>query len=235
MGEKKCLLIDNDNQIASIETIEREGKKAGTPIKCYQFNVGSTNNPEFLTNNKIDLGKVIIEFNKEYSGVTFDLIAFDWSLDDEHVNGVELIKHFQDNRIRKSTPKLLYSGELKDEMESLLNQYKDGTIEFKKAWNQIRTLIEIDIVDFKDRGEYEIAIVNYLHKSTPNLETILVKELRNNSDLKFLGNFKKFENKTFGEIASIIENDPDRSLPFKRGLIDEAIAFLVDLKNHIDG
>ncbi|MGV1011768.1 MAG: hypothetical protein ACOYBS_04910 [Flavobacterium sp.] len=232
MGEKTCLLIDNENQISNIETIEREGKKIGTPIKCYQFNVGSTNNPEFLTDNKIDLKKVIEEFRNQYGGVTFDLIAFDWSLDDEGINGVELIRCFQENKLRRSTPKLLYSGELKVEMESILNLYKEGKIEFKKAWNQIKTLVEIDIVDFKDRDEYEMAIVNYLHKNTPGLETILVKELRNNSDLKFLGNFEKFENKTFDEIATIIENDPDRSIVFKRGLIEESVAFLADLKDH---
>ncbi|WP_128414760.1 hypothetical protein [Flavobacterium sp. Root186] len=234
MEEKTCLLIDNENQISSIETIEREGKKIGTTIKCYQFNVGSTNNPEFLTDNKIDLKKVIAEFHKQYGGITFDLIAFDWSLDDDEINGVELIKCFQDNKLRRSTPKLLYSGELKVEMEGLLNLYKDEKIEFKKAWNQIKTLVEIDIVDFKDRDEYEMAIVKYLHKNNPSLETVLVKELRNNSDLKFLGNFEKFENLTFAEIASIIENDPDRSIHFKKGLIEESIAFLVDLKNHSD-
>lgn len=234
MGEKICLLIDNESQISSMETIERESKKAGTPIKCYQFSVGSTNNPEFLTNNKIDLQKVIHEFGKQYGSITFDLIAFDWSLDDEDINGVELIKCFQDNRLRRSTPKLLYSGQLKDEMQSILDLYKEGKIAFKKAWSQIRTLVEIDIVDFKDREEYEMAIVNYLHKNNPNLETVLVKELRNNSDLTFHGNYEKFENLTFAEIATIIENDPDRSVPFKKGLIEEAIAFLVDLKNHLD-
>lgn len=232
MGEKKCLLIDNENQVSNMETIEREGKKIGISIKCYQFNVGSTNNPEFLTDNKIDLDKVICEFRSQYGGVTFDLIAFDWSLDDDEINGVELIKCFQDNKLRKSTPKLLYSGELKDEMQSLLNLYKEEKIKFKKAWNQIKTLVEIDIVDFKDREEYEMAIVNYLHKNSPSLETILVKELRHHNDLKFHGNFEKFENKAFDEIATIIENDPDRSIAFKRGLIEESVAFLVDLKNH---
>lgn len=234
MREKNCLLIDNENQVASIETIEREGKKLGVPIKCFQFNVGSTNNPEFLTDNKIDLTKVIEEFKKLYGGITFDLIAFDWSLDDDNVNGVDLIKCFQDNRLRRTTPKLLYSGELKDEMESILNQYKEDQIEFKKAWNQIKTLIEIDIVDFKDRGEYEIAIVNYLHSNKPNLETILIKELRNNSELKFSGNFTKFEGMTFGEIANIIENNPDRSITFKKELIELSLALLADLKNHMD-
>jgi len=234
MGEKKCLLIDNENQVANMETIVREGKKIGVPIKCFQFNVGSTSNPEFLTDNKIDLNKVIEEFKKQYGGITFDLIAFDWSLDDDNVNGVDLIRCFQDNKLRRSTPKFLYSGELKDEMESILNQYKDGNIEFKKAWNQIKTLIEIDIVDFKDRGEYEIAIVNYLNNNKPNLETILVKELRNNSDLKFHGNFVKFEGMTFGDIASIVENNPDRSVAFKKELIELSLALLADLKNHID-
>jgi len=228
--ERSCLLIDNEDQSASIEEIEREAKKNSLIIKCHQFNVGSTMEPRFLTNNVIDTGKVTEEFNKQFSNISFDLIAFDWDLDDESINGVELIRIFQQEGIRRSTPKLLYSGVLKIKIEGLLEEYKSGKVDFKTAWKHIKTLIEINIVDFKDRDEYEKSIVLYLKKNSPILEEILLKELRSNKDLKFHGLIGALEGKTFEDVANTIEKRADIAESFKVNLIEQATAYLADIK-----
>jgi len=228
--ERNCLLIDNEDQSSSIEEIEREARKNNVSIKCHQFNVGSTTEPRFLTENKIDPTKVIQEFNSQFNGISFDLIAFDWDLDDEQTNGVELIRVFQHEGIRRSTPKLLYSGVLKVKIEGLLEEYKAGKIDFKAAWKDIKTLIEINIVDFKDRDEYEKSIVSYLKKNSPVLEEILLKELRNNKDLKFHGLIGSLEGKTFEEVADTIELRADIAEGFKISLIEQATAYLADMK-----
>ena len=233
---KTCLIIDNEdqNESGSIDELVKEAKKNGIAIECYQFLLGSSRRSDLLTKGKIDINKVIPIFKEEFRGVSFDLILIDWDFEDgeDGINGVELLRQFQHHKIRKTTPKMLFSGILKEEVESLCQEYKNGKITFDKVWKQIKVLIEIDIIDFVDRTNYEKEAVNYLKKNKPNTDMLLVKELRSNSDLVFEDDHQVLNGKSFDDIANIIENDPDLGNKFKRTLIEESIAYLSKIADH---
>ena len=89
---KKCIIIDNDDQTEEIKKLVRDAKAKGVYIECEQFNVGSTFDNKLLTNGAIDIDKVVAEFNKRFKRQTFHLAAFDWDLSDPNIDGVELMR-----------------------------------------------------------------------------------------------------------------------------------------------
>src|SRR5688500_6552417 len=111
--ERLCLLIDNENQDTSIESIKRIGKSKGLNINTKQFPVGNTEFTDVLNENgKIDIDKVIKYYKRHFKSFHFDLICFDWDLDDEEIDGIELLRHFRNNNFLKKSPTVLYSGQL---------------------------------------------------------------------------------------------------------------------------
>ena len=228
--EKNVLIIDNENQSAEIEGIIRKGKNKGVTINCYQFNVGATFREDLLNEFKsIDLNKVIDSFTTDFKGIPFNLIAFDWNLSDDKVNGVELIRQFQAKDIRKNTPKLLYSGVLKEQIASMLNEFKDGKQKETTIVSWLNSLIRIPIVDFVDRPIYAETIVSLMEKSSDTLENRIEAELRKLSDFKFNGVFPYFTGKSFGEIADIIEKDNELGNIFKAELINQLVSYLTQI------
>ena len=101
--ERLCLLIDNENQDTSAEKIIREGKSKGLAIQVHQFNVGHPELTEVLESGKIDITKVIDYYNANFRKFHYDIIAFDWDLNDEKIDGVELIRSFRSNNLIKKT------------------------------------------------------------------------------------------------------------------------------------
>ncbi len=228
--EKFCLLIDDEDQGPNIEKIEREGKKKNLLIKCFQYNVGGINNEHLLENGAIQLDKVMDNFHNEFQGISFDLIAFDWDFNDTVVNGIELIRVFQERKIRLKTPKLLYSGRLKDEIESYFEGYKEEKISFETAWNRVNALVNANIVGFKDRNDYEMGIVKYFDQNQlPTPENIIIRELRKYSSLTFHNIYPPFDNLTLSEIAQIIENDEPKGLKFLSNILELTIAHMIDI------
>jgi len=225
--DKNCLIIDNDDQSDEIEGIIRKAKNKGFNINCYQFNVGSTSREDLLNDEKaIDINKVIDSFHKEFHGISFHLIAFDWDLSDEATNGVELIRQFQAKDVRKNTPKLLYSGVLKEQIASMLQDFKADRRQEKQVVNWLNSLIRTPIVDFVDRPEYADTIVSILEKSNDPLEFHIESELRKLKDFEFKSVFPEFAGKKYGDIADIIEADYQTGNRFKKEMINQLISYL---------
>jgi len=225
--DKNCLIIDNEDQSDEIEGIVRKAKNKGFNINCYQFNVGSTSREDLLNDAKaIDLTKVISAFDNEFKGIPFHLIAFDWQLSDETTNGIELIRQFQHHGIRKNTPKFLYSGVLKEQIASMLQEFRDGKRQENQVVNWLNSLIRTPIVDFVDRPEYADTIVSFLEKSHDPLEFHIESELRKLKDFEFKSVFPEFAGKKYGDIADIIEADYQKGNQFKKEIINQLISYL---------
>lgn len=228
--EKNCLIIDNDDQSHEIEGIVRKASSKGFTLNCYQFNVGGTSREDLLNEDKlIEITKVIAAFNSEFKGIAFNLIAFDWDLSDESTNGIELIRQFQHSGIRVNTPKILYSGVLKEQISSMLQQFRDNKKTESQIVNWLNSLIKTPIVDFVDRPEYANVIVSYLEKSNDSLDFQIETELRNLKDFEFKSVFPLFAGKKFGEIADIIDSEILVGNKFKGELINQLISYLTEI------
>lgn len=229
--EKQCLLIDNEKQSTSREKIIRLAKSRGLKVFVEEFNVGNPELKEVLEDGKIAIPKVLDHFKKKFRKYHFDLIAFDWSLDDENVDGVELIRQFQSQNLLKKSNAILYSGELTEAVKSYFDAYKNNTSTFSVNWKKIKTLIDTPIMGFFDRLNYEEKIVETLQNlnKTLDVEHYLVRKLKENSELIFNNISPAFEGKTFGQIAEIIESENSQSQKFTQDLIDQSLAFLLKI------
>lgn len=118
--KRTCLIIDDEDQTEEIEKLVRDAKHQGIELTCFQFNVGNTGCTEFLSDGLIDIDKVVSQFNNQYRNFHFDIIAFDWHLDDENVTGVELIRKFAYYRLARFSPKIVYSGVLDDVIKKII-------------------------------------------------------------------------------------------------------------------
>lgn len=222
--KKKCIIFDNEDQSESIEKLIRDGKLIGIEIDCEQFNVGSPELTEVLTNGEIDIDKVIVEYKRRYKKETFHLAAFDWQLDDDKIDGVELIRQLTHNKILKNTPKIIYSGLLNDILGDILKS------ENSKNQEKLTTLVNGDIRGFYKREKYDADILNFLSANDEHVDLIVEEELKKFPELIFKNSFtnNNFNGKTFLEIADFIENHDNIRNEFKKEIIQQVISYLTE-------
>jgi hypothetical protein len=156
-------------------------------------------------------------------------MAFDWNIG-SGIKGPEIIEFFTKNNIRTYVPKMLYSGALKEEVEKLFLSFKRDETSFKAVWNQINTLINTNVLVFEQRENYEIGIVEQLRKIEDTVESTIEEELRKFPDFKFQSSFtnKEFKDKSFIEIAEILEKNPSQRNDFTREITEQVIAYLTE-------
>ena len=111
----------------------------------------------------------------------------------------------------------------------MLAKFKNEEITDKQLLDKFNTLIKVDIKDFVDRTDYENTIVSLLEKSETPFELIFEGGLRKYPDLKFQNAYPKFKGKTFSQIADIIQKDPNVGTEFKLEMLDQMIAYTVQI------
>ena len=228
---KTCLIIDDEDQSAEMESLIIQGKRKGIEIECHQFNVGSTFDTSLLTDNKIDIDKVISEYKQRFKQNTFHVAAFDWDLSDENINGVELLRQFVAHGVLKYTPKLLYTGLLDEILLSFFKDIREGDGKNKMAViRQLKILIKSGIRDFVGREKYEQHILQILESIDESLDLIIENELKKFPDLRFKNSFTSeyFRGKTYAEIANILDDNGLLRNGFKREVIQQVIAYLTE-------
>ena len=230
---KQLLIIDNDDQSDAIDKIEKIAKLKGVDINCLQFNVGLPDGNDVINEDgRIDMDLVRAKYEKEFGSRRFHAIAFDFKLNEPigGVDGIELLKYFNSLEKTRKAKKILYSSELTEIVEEYLNNYKT-TSNYEEAWSNFKTLINLEILGFHKKEEYEERIVQHMGKINDMEEDFIVEELRSNGNLSFNPAIEIYEGLTFDEIADRIESGESQSLKFKRKLIELAIAHLAYLKN----
>jgi len=230
MIKRTCLLIDDEKQDDIFPTIIEEGKKYNLDIECFQFNVGNQERRDLLEKEEISLEKVVKVFKEEFKGIKIDLIAFDWNIG-SGIKGPTIIKYFNDNDIRKNVAKILYSGVLKEEIEKLCDDYRNNSaMKFKVIWEQLNTLLTTNALAFACTENYEVELVQQLRKIEDTIESSIEEELRKFPDFIFKSGFpnKQFKDKTFGEIADIIDGDRNLRSDLTKEISQQIIAYLTE-------
>lgn len=239
MIKRSCLIIDNEDQSEEIEKLVRDAKNQGIELDCRQFEVGKTSYGEVLSLGKIDIEKVEKEAKKRYKNIVFDVIAFDYELDDEDINGVELLRNFNKKRLFKHSPKLVYSGVLdnvlRDIIEPNLDILKIHNLPDKPIIKQdglikIKSLIRYRVFEYLDRDNRDSIIIKFLKEDIQSTELIVTQALRMYPDFIFENNFinDKFKGKTYEEVADYLDKDDIIGVEFKREIIQQVIAYLTE-------
>lgn len=239
MIKRSCLIIDNDDQTEEIEKLVRDAKNTGIELDCRQFEVGNTSYSEVLSGGRIDIDKVGSEIKKRYRNIVFDIIAFDYELDDEYINGVELLRNFNKKRLFKHSPKLVYSGVLdnvlRDIIEPNLGILKikntpDKAIIKQEGLIKIKSLIRYRVFEYLDRDNRDSIIIKFLKEDIQSTELIVTQALRMYPEFVFENNFvnEKFKGKTFKEVADFLDNDDILGVEFKREIIQQVISYLTE-------
>jgi CheY-like chemotaxis protein len=225
---KRCIIIDNEDQSEIIEKLIRDGKAKGIHIEVEQFNVGSTFENDLLSAGAIDIDKVVAEYKKRYRGQSFHLAAFDWDLSDPKIDGIELMRLLIHNKILRNTPKLLYSGLLEDKLSAKLDDYKNNQITKQDLLKRIKTLINADIKGFVARDNYDRDIISTLEGAEEVIDLIIEEELNKLPDVIFSNSFSNdnFNGKSYKEIAQMLEEHVHLRNDFKKEIVQQVIAYL---------
>ena len=231
---KQLLIIDNDDQSEAIDTINKLAKTKPFTINCNQFNVGLPDGNDVVDGNgRIDMKLVREKYEDQFGNRKFHLIAFDFKLNEESdtgVDGVTLIQQFNAIGKTRRAKKLLYSSELTEIVHEYLDSYKVHG-DYEKSWMKFKTLINLEILDFCRREDYEKKLVSFIEKITDQDDDFIEEELRGNKDLFFNPSIETFEGSNFEAIADkIVDNDPE-AIKFKRKLIQLGRAHVAVLKN----
>lgn len=238
MIKRSCLIVDNEDQTEEIEKLVRDAEHTGIQLECKQFSVGNTGYSDILTDGLIDISKVVIEYKKRFNNHYFNLIAFDWDLEDENITGVELIRQFTSNRIALFSPKMVYSGVLDDIIKRIVqdNLYLGTTGKTSRpilkdaAVTKIKSLVKNRVFEYLDRDHRDPMILKFLKENMQSTELVIAQTLKKFPELKFNNRFinPNFKGKTFEEIAVILESDEIQGNEFKREIIEQVLAYLTE-------
>lgn len=226
--KKRILIIDNEPQTEEIEKMIRDAHNVGIELECDQYNVGSTEETDLLDKGFLNIEKVIQEYKKRYKGKSFSLIACDWDLNDDNIDGIELLRQFKAKNIWNNIPKMLYSGLLDEKLSEKLELYKSEKMPKDKLLSHIKLLINSDLRGFHKREDYDKHIISFLKDEEESLDIIVEDLLLKFPDFEFKGAWehRSFSGKTFKEVADIISTDENLHKKFKRELIEECVAYL---------
>ena len=230
MKQKKCILVVDDKpQTATINGIKTklfsEFDLDFIPIRTTDAKL-KKDNSEDLDVNKL---RIYVEEKIRSKHIDIALTDFDLECGDEFT-GLDVIY-----MVREMRPKLkffIYSGNWNKVITSVVGKaYNQATIE--ELVEGINKLIKAQILDCIDRTDYQYQLVEYLRKEqNDSVEQRLIKLLRSNKDLIFQSCYPEFKEKSFGEMADIIENNSDmRSEEWVDAILSQTIAYLTTI-NH---
>ena len=230
MKQKKCILVVDDKpQKAIINSIKsqlyNDFDLEFIPIR--------TSDAKFKKDDSedLDVNKLNIYVKGEIKSKHIDIALTDFDLEcGDEFTGLDVIY-----MVREMRPKLkffIYSGNWNKVITSVVGKaYNQATIE--ELVEGINKLIKAQILDCIDRTDYQYRLVEYLRKEqNDSVEQRLIKLLRSNKDLIFQSCYPEFKEKSFGEIADIIENNSDMmSDEWIDAILSQTIAYLTTI-NH---
>ena len=208
MKHKKCILVVDDKpQTAVIKSIttrlSNDFDLDFIPIRTADAKLKKDNSEE------LDIDKLKNQIKERIQQKRVDIALTDFDLEcGDDFTGLNVI-----HMVREIRPKLKF----------FIDELVEG----------INKLIKAQIIDCIDRIDYQERLIEYLQKEqNDSVEQRLIKLLRSNKDFIFQSCYPEFQEKSFGEIADIIENNSDaRSEEWIDAILSQTIAYLTTV-NH---
>lgn len=230
--KKTCLIIDDENQERFFTSqIQRVLNNEGCDVAPLYI---VAKDPKLLDENQdIDIENLKNLIKEQIKGKSIDVIATDFNLSDENVNGLKVIEIIREMGLK--TPIVLYSGSRVNVIKSIVASPdpKDSTkLILKEATpliENVRKLMLYNISDFVERTGYDQAVIRILREKDLSTRQILLNKLREYPEMKFMSCYPVFTEKTLGEIADQIEKSTPQGEGFQSELIEQTVAYLIDI------
>ena len=224
--KRYCLLIEDEPKYVSYKNIERNVKsKTGIDLEIISFD------PQENRFQKEEDDKIFIDKDKLSTELemllkrSIDVIACDFDLSDDKINGIEVIRIIKNIKPKKRF--FLFSGLIDKVVDSIIGDYSK-TSDKQRLFKNIKTLINTGISDFVDREDLQIenAIISNLKNFT--WEEELNRTFDSNQHLPFKSGFPPFKNKTLNEIKKEIDDDTIKSQEFKNAILNLVISQIIE-------
>ena len=230
MIEKRCIIIDDEPQDASIENLVEALRKDGISLNCLQLNpkdkefrknIGTIETPNYA----IDIDLVLAKLSThEYFKRRVDLIACDYNLEDDEINGFEIITTLRIDSYKHEI--ILYSGSLETVIDKILDE-QDRAIQRKK----IKKLAASNISHITDRSDYKETIIGCIRNETFSLGRTIEQLLEPLEELEFKSIPHEFKGKKVKEILDEIKAETNNGIKFQKAILEFAISNLIELND----
>ncbi len=221
---KKVLFIDDDGDDISttIELLASNLQSKGYELISTVIDLGLF---EFKSSEGLCFEKIKAKLSM-YFDSDFDLIACDFDLKDEAINGFDILVWLnnitvgQKKRLRRSRLSLYSSQE-----ENVGKAFRD------RENSDIIKLINLKIEFFfhREHMHNEIATCFLKEGEHLNLSYFIRDCLRDYPEMKFQSIYPKFSGKSFEEIATEIDKESFHGIGFQTNIVELAIAHLVEM------
>lgn len=238
MIDRNLLIIDDEDQSEILKDIQNMAHQKGVNVRYLQYNVGSSEeNNLFDSNGKLVKDKIIKRYKTLYSNENFDLIACDYDLGDEIIDGVEVLRSLEEYNVGRESAKMIYSGRLDKIVGAELENFRKGNSRQSEVEKHIRSLINMNLQGCWERGdEMKSQIVSYLvnhHNCSLDIIDIILSQSPDFKLHKDLcsGIFAKIHGMSWAEVREKINSDPN----LKEKLTEELIRYaMMSITNDIN-
>jgi len=216
-----CLIIEDKAQKITYSIFEKNIKdRTGIDLEIISIDPSlSEFQQETDTEIIIDKDKLTKELKKVLKR-RIDLVACDFDLSDDKINGLEVIRILKQLKPNKRI--FLFSGKLDKIVKSIL-----GSNDPNEILKNIKTLLNSKISDFVDRGNelIEDAIIKNLRNYS--LDEELNHILEENQHIEFKSGYPPFRGKKLNEILKEIDDDSIKSQEFKNEILRLVISQII--------
>lgn len=236
MLNKTLLVIDNEDQKDVLDDLVKEAKKVNVELDYYQYNIGGALEPDVLNKDgDLDIEKVKSIYKKRFGKLRFDIIACDYYLDVENINGVELMRVMGVECFGHNPRFLMYSGLLRELIKEqvakdcFIEQDDDGNNIVVPNENFIKVvshLINSNYLGFVDRTKYCEAIRGHL-KDDIRIEDIFYDVCNMYPDLVLQYNLgRQFSERKLSECKNEILQNEDLRIEVMQDLVQQTVIYL---------
>lgn len=231
MIHKRILLIDDADQSSILKKIQRRAKAKNINLDFDQFNAGGQRLPElFSADGNLDVSKVKQYYKENYKGKHFDIVACDYQLSVDNVNGVELLRQMGNECFANGQRFLIYSGLLESIIvENVVKtcSVSGGQIQVNQLLlKYIKHLVNAQYIGFVDRADLVETILNHLLDHT-SLENLLEEAVEKYPDLVLEYGFNHhLEGKKLKDCLNEIYSKETVRNDVMRDLFEQTLAYL---------
>lgn len=227
MKKTKCILLfDDKDQTKIINNIKLTTRQEFD----LDFIFIRTSSAELKKDDSedLDVEKLKAKIVSKTRGKVIDIALTDFDLECDYLTGLDVIHLVHENH--KNVQFLVYSGNWNKVIRRVIGEdYQQASPE--QLVEGINQLIHDKIINCVSRIDYQEDLLKFLrHDSTDSMEHRLCVLLRANSDMVFNSCCPELKEKTFDEIAEMIENHSDaRSDEWIEAILTQTIAYLAEV------